>query len=1116
MARGMLDAVLRHMRKLAEAQAARDVTDGELLERFVRRREEAAFTLLVQRHGPMVLGVCRRVLGDEHAAEDAFQATFLVLARRAAAVRKRDSLGSWLHGVAQRIAGRARSQAATRRGHERRAVGMPSTQGCDELTWQELRRTLDEELAQLPEKYRAPLVLSYLEGKTHEQAAQELGWPKSSLSTRLGRGRELLRERLARRGVTLSAGVLTAALAHQAAPAAVPALLTLATVRAAGAVVSGNAAAAGVASREALGLAEGALKALPASRLKLLAALVVLAGVAAGGGILARRGEKVLPSEARKEDGRPPAARPPEKAEGEAHTRADRYGDPLPEDAVARLGTLRFRHGGKVQSVAFSPDGHALASASEDHHVRLWEVATGKLLRQFRWHQSPVLAVALSPDGKVLASAGDQDNPVRLWDLATGQELHPFRGPPGRVQSLAFAPDGGTLLSGGADGTLRLWEAATGKELHRWRAPHRHKPDAPGGVAAGLRSVAFSSDGRTLASGGSEGTVCLWEAATGRELPRPPPHQGPVFAVAFSPDGKTLASAGSDLIRLVDVPSAREVRRLEGHRGATRSVAFSPDGQTLACGTDGNLVCLWGAATGKLYRCIEGHQGAVNSVAFSPDGQAVASGSYDDTIRLWDVTTGGERVSFGGHQGMVLSAAFAPDGRLLATAGQDQAVRLWDVATGRELRRLEGHKVPVNAVAFCPDGQTVVTAGGDEVVRLWEAATGAEVRQLRGHQGPVTCLAVSPDGALLATGSQDQTIRLWETATGRELRRFGGGQGQGICVAFAPDGRTLISSSADNTVRLWEVATGRELRRVGDHHGWPLSVAFSPDGKSLATGRDDGLIRLWDAATGRQTRELRGHRNWVSALAFSPDGKTLASSSYSGALRLWEVATGRERYRSPGHRGAVWSLAFSLDGRLLASTGSDTTVLLRDTTDGSLGRRSPRAGLAPEQGEAVWNDLGGDDAARAYQALCALLQTPKQAVGLLRERLREPFGADPVRITGSIRELDDDDFAVRQRASERLAKWGDAAEPALRRALEAGLSAEQRWRVESLLEGLQGRARSAERLRGLRVTEVLERLASPEARHLLGTLAKGPPDAWLTREARASLGRLAGRSAAAR
>src|SRR5436309_8156953 len=227
-----LSHVLRHLRTLSQAQATRDLNDGELLERFRVHREETAFALLVQRHGPMVLGVCRRMLADVHAAEDAFQATFLVLVRKAASIRKWDTVASWLHGVTRRIAVKARLRTARDRALERRSLAMPRAEPCEELTWHELRAVLDEELEQLPEKYRTPLVLCGLEGKTHEQAARELGCPKSSLSSRLVRARELLRTRLTRRGITLSAAAFAGVLAEKAT-ASVPALLTIATVRAA-------------------------------------------------------------------------------------------------------------------------------------------------------------------------------------------------------------------------------------------------------------------------------------------------------------------------------------------------------------------------------------------------------------------------------------------------------------------------------------------------------------------------------------------------------------------------------------------------------------------------------------------------------------------------------------------------------------------------------------------------------------------------------------------------------------------------------------------------------------------------------------------------------------------
>src|SRR5262249_6286251 len=228
-----LTCVLRHLRKLAVTPDERDLSDGELLDRFRSRREETAFALLVQRHGPMVLGLCRRLLHDADEADDAFQATFLVLARRADAIRQATSVASWLYGVARRIAVHARARATRRRTQERRSSAMPRPEPCDELTWQELRSVLDEELDQLPEKYRTPVILCYLEGKSHDQAARELGCPRTSLSSRLGKARELLQQRLTRRGLVLSTAVLATVLAEQATAAPVPALLTLATVRAA-------------------------------------------------------------------------------------------------------------------------------------------------------------------------------------------------------------------------------------------------------------------------------------------------------------------------------------------------------------------------------------------------------------------------------------------------------------------------------------------------------------------------------------------------------------------------------------------------------------------------------------------------------------------------------------------------------------------------------------------------------------------------------------------------------------------------------------------------------------------------------------------------------------------
>ena len=231
MASTALTDLLAYLRRVHGAHAARDLTDGQLLQRFIAEREDAAFTALVRRHGPMVMGVCNRVLGDAHAAEDSFQATFLVLARRAASIRKRVTLGSWLYGVAQRIALRAKGQTTARRLRETQVQLMPRSAPLDDVTWQELREVLDEEIGRLPEKYRAPIVLCYMQGMTHEQAAQMIGCPKRTLTSRLERGREMLRQQLTGRGISLSAGVLATAMCEKMAAARVSALLTMKTVK---------------------------------------------------------------------------------------------------------------------------------------------------------------------------------------------------------------------------------------------------------------------------------------------------------------------------------------------------------------------------------------------------------------------------------------------------------------------------------------------------------------------------------------------------------------------------------------------------------------------------------------------------------------------------------------------------------------------------------------------------------------------------------------------------------------------------------------------------------------------------------------------------------------------
>jgi RNA polymerase sigma factor (sigma-70 family) len=376
----LLKVLLGFLHKARAVEADADLNDGALLERFLAQRDDAAFEVLLQRHGPMVLGVCWRVIGDvdSHAAEDAFQATFLVLARRAASIRDPASLASWLYGVAQRIACRARAQAAIRRQREKEAaIAMRRCETLDDLTWQELRGVLDEEIGRLPEKYRAPVVLCLLEGKSYDQAAKELGCPKSSLASRLSKALELLRGQLTRRGIALSAAALATALTEKATAAPVPALLGLSILKAAASVAAGEALAAGILSTRAIALAEEAMKTMIGIKMKVVALALTLC-LAAGA---AFAGYDAWLRHTTPEQLAPVVLGDPQKKDA-AGPAVDLHGDPLPDGAAGRLGTVRWRHAGLTTFAAFLPDGQSVLSTGMDNTIRTWEYPSGKELRR--------------------------------------------------------------------------------------------------------------------------------------------------------------------------------------------------------------------------------------------------------------------------------------------------------------------------------------------------------------------------------------------------------------------------------------------------------------------------------------------------------------------------------------------------------------------------------------------------------------------------------------------------------------------------------------------------------------------------------------------------------------
>jgi WD40 repeat protein len=284
-------------------------------------------------------------------------------------------------------------------------------------------------------------------------------------------------------------------------------------------------------------------------------------------------------------------------------------------------------------------------------------------------------------------------------------------------------------------------------------------------------------------------------------------HAEAVRSVAFSPDGRTLASASRDrTIQLRDIATGQEVRTLRGHASEVWGVAFGPDGRVMASAGWDHTVRLWDVATGGELRVLRGHSAKILAVAYAVDGRTVASAGVDRTVRTWDAATGGGLRVLRGHTDQVNGVAFSPDGRTLASAGSDRTVRLWDIATGHEVRMLRGHTAQVWGLAYSPDGRTLASASHDGTVALWDVVTGQGRLILRGHTARVLVVAYSPDGRTLASAGDDGTVRLWDAARGQELLSLHGHADSVSEVAFSPDGRTLAANSSDGTVRVWEAS----------------------------------------------------------------------------------------------------------------------------------------------------------------------------------------------------------------------------------------------------------------------------------------------------------------------
>jgi WD40 repeat protein/transcriptional regulator with XRE-family HTH domain len=442
----------------------------------------------------------------------------------------------------------------------------------------------------------------------------------------------------------------------------------------------------------------------------------------------------------------------------------------------------------------FALDRQRAAEESLSHADAQRLAAEANVLWQARGSNSPLIALL------TIRSLRTQYSPEgdAMLDRATtlAYPLLQLTGHTGGIKSIAFSADGKQVLTSSIDGTARLWDPQTGRP---GRVISYTGELFPGISSPSLLAAAFSPDGRYVLAGGNGTMASMWDAATGQEVQQFRGYALAVLSVAFSSDGKQVLIGSADkTVRLYDAQTGQQLQQFTGHTAPVISVAFSSDGkQVLTSGGDGTR--LWVAATGEEVRPFQGHSGSLAGAVFAPDGKTVLTGSDDNTARLWDVATGQEVQRFTGHTGDgVRSVAFSPDGKTVLSGGYDHTVRLWDAATGRELRTFAGHTDQVNGVAFSPDGKSIVTAGQEGIALLWSVALPPAASPFSGHADEVWSVAFSPDSKYVLTGSGDGTARLWDAQTRAEVRQFAGLEG---AASFSPDGKHVLAPSAGGTAR---------------------------------------------------------------------------------------------------------------------------------------------------------------------------------------------------------------------------------------------------------------------------------------------------------------------------
>jgi WD40 repeat protein len=797
-----------------------------------------------------------------------------------------------------------------------------------------------------------------------------------------------------------------------------------------------------------------------------------------------------------------------------AEPKRDRFGDPLPDGAIARLGSLCLRPQWPVITGAFAPDGKLLAAGGCDVWLKggvlIWDTASGKEVRRLSFgFPFSVYGLRFSADGKSLILAGS-DGIFRRVDAVTGaeqQKLDTYE----KIDLLALelARDGKTAATTDRRGSIIVWDLFGGKRLREFKIPAKLLSWSSGTPLAPI--AALATNGKQLVLPRSDGSLHLMDVASGKQAVSFEPPDGAANRelpiVAVSRDGRCLAYGNrSTPVTLCDLKTGKRLHSLTAAHAGIEGLFFTSDSRAVIA-VNCNAILLFDAASGKSIRKYAVASEAGTPLALSPDGKTLAMRTAKHALSLWDLQAGRKTPASARHVDRVEALVFFPDGKRLASSDANGNLLVWSIASAQVLAHHRNAMMPPS-LAIDSDGQTLRFLTYDRTIYRWNPTAERVKTQQMLPDRSLFEYALSPDGrtvaaTMISTPFAPELHDLQGKRAARSIAMPANVKVWGFL--FSPDSRLLLTGATDRTLRLWERDTGKLVREITNDEA-NLSARFwnfANDSRSLAYSCLNRVVVREITTGGTRLNVSLPQAEYLQA--FSPNGRFLAcGQTRGGAIFVLDAGTGKQLARWQTGQTTVDSLAFSPDSRVLASGGGDGTILLWKLPDGE----SLLAALKAEEATALWQTLADGDAARANRALAGLAAAPVHAVPLIKERFRTAWKKlDDVQIARLIADLDDDAFKVRERATRQLAEIGFAAANALQRALADPPSPEAKRRIKDLLNRLNNWG-DTERLRCLRALEVLERIGTPAAKDALRELAGKPLPAELDDEIRASLRRL--------